>query len=126
MQEASEVISDELLNRNEATKATSKAFMTGVAIGYSLKHGVHQDDADAMTAVVRCALYRWTSTRAADYIADCLGSYVRDDDWHGPVIERGVAAVYTAGNDVRGVVNMLKDTLMEWVQFDTDAYYQKQ
>lgn len=81
-----DVVPNELLNRNEATTGTSKFFIAGVAIAYSLKHGVRSDDVGAMAAVVRCTFRQWSSARAADYMADHLGAYMIDEDRAGLLV----------------------------------------
>lgn len=126
MHGAMEIIPGELLNRNEATKATSKYFMTGVALAYCLHHGIDQSDTRTVEVVVRCSLRHWTSGRAADHIADCLGSYLTDEDWSGPVIDQAMEAVGTEGHQPAEIAGVLKKALERWCAFDTDAYYEKQ
>lgn len=121
-----DVVPNELLNRNEATTGTSKFFIAGVAIAYSLKHGVRSDDVGAMAAVVRCTFRQWSSARAADYMADHLGAYMIDEDRAGPVIEEAVDVVDSARNGACEIARAHKGTLERWCTFDTNAHYETQ
>lgn len=125
MQATMDVVPGELLNRNEATKGTSKFFIAGVAIAYSIKHGVDANDVNALAAVVRCTLRQWSSPRTADYMADHLGAYMTDEEWGGPVIEKAVNAVDAFGNGARDIARAHQGVLEWWCTYDTDAHYEK-
>jgi hypothetical protein len=124
MARAMDVVGNDLLNENDATKEASIYFMAGVAIGYCHRYGI--EDPGDIRAVVRCSMRQWAKNpAAADHLADNLQVHLEDDDFAGAVIDSAGEAVCTPSYGPEEVAAAFGRTLKKWRTFDLDAHYAK-